>query len=74
MKDVLYLGWINIYRSGLYHVAGKPGAYDRHGGDIYPTKDLALKHMDDNQFYVTTISISWYDTGLLTSNKDGDKE
>lgn len=36
-------GYMNIYRSGYYHRKGKPKAFDRHAGDIYPTVAAALE-------------------------------
>jgi hypothetical protein len=52
-------GWINIYRSGFFHTPGKPGAYDRHPGDIYATEAAALADIKPRRFYVATIPIQW---------------
>jgi hypothetical protein len=40
------VGWINIYRSGFYHSEGKPDAFNRHAGEVYPQKHVAEKHID----------------------------
>jgi hypothetical protein len=45
-------GYINIYRSGLYHTPGKPGAYDRHPGDIYATEAAAIEDIYPHSHYV----------------------
>lgn len=52
-------GYINIYRSGLYHTPGKPGAYDRHPGDIYATEAAALDDIYPRSHYVATVPVTW---------------
>lgn len=59
-------GAINIYKSGHYHRKGKPGQYDRHPGDIYPTMEAALGDIDPlavdkdgNSLYVATTPVQW---------------
>lgn len=52
-------GWINIYRSGFFHTAGKPGAYDRHPGDIYATEADARADISPASHYVATVPVSW---------------
>lgn len=52
-------GWINIYRSGFFHTAGKPGAYDRHPGDIYATECAARADISPASHYIATVPISW---------------
>jgi hypothetical protein len=59
-------GAINIYKSGHYHRKGKPGQYDRHPGDIYPTMEAALedvdplaKDKDGVSLYVATVPVQW---------------
>lgn len=54
-------GYLNIYKSGRYHRAGKPGAYDRHGGDIYARLDDAIAAIDPPEYYITTIPVVWTD-------------
>jgi hypothetical protein len=55
------VGWQNIYRSGYYHRCGKPGMYDRHPGDLYPTRDAAERDVEPPEQYVTTVKVVWYE-------------
>lgn len=55
-------GWINIYRSGVYHTPGKPSAFDRHGGDVYPSEAAAKEHIDPLSHYLDTVPVQWFDT------------
>lgn len=64
----LMRGWLNVYRSGHYHRAGKPGMYDRHPGDIYETKEAALADISPASHYVATVPIEWYDPEPLRVN------
>jgi hypothetical protein len=57
----LVQGWINIYRSGVYHTEGKPFAFDRHGGDIYPSEQAALLAVDPLSHYISTEVILWHE-------------
>lgn len=54
-------GWINIYKSGKYHTPGKPGAFDRHPGDIYMSKIAAFEDIDRDPRagYVDTVPVAW---------------
>lgn len=52
-------GYMNIYRSGYYHRKGKPNAFDRHAGDVYPTAELAVKDIHPKSHYIGTIPITW---------------
>lgn len=56
-------GYINIYRSGMWHDAGKPGAFDRHAGDIYPTRTAAEADIAPKAYYVTTVPVQWEEHG-----------
>ena len=60
-KDVPHTlsGFINVYRSGFYHKCGKQGAFDRHGGDIYPTRESAVAAIEPRDYYVDTVRIEW---------------
>jgi hypothetical protein len=51
----------NVYRSGYYHRAGKPGQFDRHPGDLYPTRDAAEADVDPPWMYVDTVKVVWYE-------------
>lgn len=55
------VGWQNIYRSGYYHRCGKPGMYDRHPGDLYPTRKAAEADVDPPAQYVATVKVVWYE-------------
>lgn len=55
------VGWQNIYLAGYYHRCGKPGAYDRHPGDLYPTRAQALSDINPVRFYLTTVKVVWYE-------------
>lgn len=57
-------GWMNIYRSGYYHRAGKPNMYDRHPGDLYPTRAAALAEIQPKHLYVSTVPVSWWEDYL----------
>lgn len=56
-------GWLNIYRSGVYHRCGKPGAFDRHAGDLYPTEQAARDAIDPVSHYVDTVPVVWTEAG-----------
>ena len=54
-------GWVNVYKSGKYHTPGKPGAFDRHPGDIYMSKTAAMEDIDRDPSagYVDTVPLAW---------------
>lgn len=54
-------GYINIYRSGVYHSEGKAGAFNRHGGDVYATFEAATEAIHPASHYVDTLAINWED-------------
>lgn len=54
-------GFLNIYRSGWFHRANKPNGFDRHSGDIYPTREAALAEIDPPSHYIDTIPVEWED-------------
>lgn len=56
---VFHIGWVNVYRSGFFHTAGKPGAYDRHPGDIYETEAAAIADIHPRSHYIATVPIAW---------------
>lgn len=57
------VGWQNIYRSGYYHRCGKPTMFDRHPGDLYPTRAAAEADVDPaaRHLYVATTKVVWYE-------------
>lgn len=63
-----YTGFINIYRSGAWHKPGKPGAFDRHGGDVYATLGEAYDAVDPVSHYVATVAVEWDDDSTLKVN------
>lgn len=64
----LHWGWINIYKSGLYHSVGKPGAFDRHGGDVYATFDASQQAIHPQELYVATLPVVWIEPELIHAN------
>jgi hypothetical protein len=62
------VGYINIYRSGFFHKAGKLGAYDRHPGDIYATKHAAERDINPWSHYVTTVPVTWEEPSMPPAN------
>lgn len=65
---VIKHGFVNIYRSGFYHRMGKPNLLDRHTGDIYDTREEAIKQIDPPSHYIGTTGISWVDVEDVQSN------
>lgn len=62
-------GWINIYKSGVYHTTGKPGAYDRHGGDVYGTYDAAILAIEPKSHYLDTLPVVWLEPEMPPVNE-----
>jgi hypothetical protein len=52
-------GYINLYRSGWFHRQGKPGAFDLHAGDVYPTLESAQHDIEPRTHYLATVPVSW---------------
>jgi hypothetical protein len=48
--------WLNVYRSGYYHRAGKPTATNLHGGDLYVSYADATAAIQHDRGYITTVS------------------
>lgn len=64
-------GWINIYKAGYWHKPGKVDAFDRHAGDIYPSKEAAHEHIERPDLYVDTVLVEWTDPeGMPQPNKE----
>lgn len=40
------MAYLNVYQSGYYHRKGKPGQYNCHPGDLYPTREAAVADVD----------------------------
>lgn len=67
-KKTPVYGWINVYESGYYHRAGKPGAFDRHAGDIYADKDVAMREVDPVELYIDTVPVFWTEQHSIEAN------
>lgn len=63
-------GWVNIYRSGFFHTAGKPGAYDRHPGDIYATEEAAFADIQPASHYIATVPVEWEEEAVPPVNPE----
>jgi hypothetical protein len=63
VAGILTHGWVNIYKSGKYHTPGKPGAYDRHAGDIYSSHAQAWQERDlsEEAGYLDTVPVTYRD-------------
>lgn len=68
--QVANFGFVNIYKSGVFHRRGKPRAYDRHPGDIYPTQKAAEADIDWDAGYVATAPIQWYEDKAVDPNPE----
>lgn len=67
-EGVLHTGYMNIYKSGWFHRANKPGMYDRHPGDLYPTYDAAIADIEPKEMYVTTVPVQWVEAAQVPVN------
>src|ERR1700728_3099970 len=65
---VSIIGYINVYRNGYYHRRGKPNAFDRHVGDIYPSLQSALGEIVPGSHYIGTAEITWNEESLPHTN------
>ena len=63
-------GFINVYKSGFWHQEGKAGAFDRHGGDIYPNQAAAFNAIEQPHLHVATVPIYWHDSSKLRAWPD----
>lgn len=50
--------FMNLYRQGWYHRAGKPGTMRFHGGDLYPTREAAVADIDPAAPYIGTVPVT----------------
>lgn len=65
---MVHNGFMNIYRSGFFHRAGKPSAFDRHAGDMYATREAALADINPASHYVDTVPVSWQEPAYIEVN------
>lgn len=68
MNTVTMKGYLNIYRNGFFHRAGKPGNMDRQSGDIYETYEEAIAHIDPPSHYIDTVPLTWQDVEVVRKN------
>lgn len=54
------MAFLNVYRSGYYHRMGKPGQFNCHPGDLYPTHEAATADVDPDarHLYLGTFEVS----------------
>lgn len=57
------IGYMNVYKSGFFHKAGKADTFDRHAGDIYASHDAAVRDIHPRSHYVATVSVLWTEPG-----------
>lgn len=67
MKQTLY---INLYRSGFYHRAGKPNTTNLHGGDVYTSEVLAMENAEPDRGYITTVPFVADFPGTVLANPE----
>lgn len=60
--------WMNVYRSGWFHRAGKPSTIDRHAGDFYETREQAMADIDPPSHYITTVPFTYVDPEDVHAN------
>lgn len=47
--------WMNVYRAGWFHRAGKPFNVDIHAGDFYTSREAAQADVDPPSHYLGTV-------------------
>jgi hypothetical protein len=60
--------WMNIYRAGHFHRAGKPTCVDRHAGDFYETREAAMAEISPRSHYITTVPFTYVDSEDVRAN------
>lgn len=68
MQTVTMTGFVNIYRNGWFHRAGKPHNMDRHTGDIYATYEEAVADIDPPSHWIATVPVQWEDVEKVLPN------
>lgn len=63
-------GYINVYVSGFWHQEGKAGAFNRHGGDIYPSAKAAFDAIEQPHMHVATVPLYWEENKPVRANVD----
>lgn len=49
--------YINLYKQGYYHRAGKPSTVNIHPGDMYASREAAIADIDTDAPYVGTVPV-----------------
>lgn len=52
--------WMNVYRAGWFHRAGKPRNVDLHAGDFYVSRDAAVVDIDPPTHYLATVPFEYF--------------
>lgn len=65
---VIMTGYMNVYRAGWFHRENKPNGFDRHAGDFYATRELAMADIDPPSHYIDTVEVQWEDYEVVTTN------
>lgn len=55
--------WMNVYRAGWFHRAGKANNIDLHAGDFYTSREAAMADVDPPSHYLATVPFTF--TGPL---------
>ena len=64
--------WMNVYRSGWFHRAGKPLTLDIHAGDFYCSEESARAAIDPPAAYVATVPFTF--TGPVQRENAADSQ
>lgn len=51
--------WMNVYRAGWFHRAGKANNVDIHAGDFYVTREQAVADIDPPSHYIATVPFAF---------------
>lgn len=49
--------YVNLYKQGFYHRAGKPSTLSIHPGDMYPSREAAVADINLDAPYVGTVPV-----------------
>lgn len=49
--------YVNLYRSGNFHRANKPGQFNVHPGDLYPTRSAAIADIYPLDLHFATVMV-----------------
>lgn len=60
--------YMNIYKSGWFHRAGKPLTLDRHAGDLYDSYAQAIADIEPASHYIATVPVVYEDVEDIKAN------